>query len=129
MKRHSLPAAAAQHARALRLNVIDGHAVAADDDRQIDAFTGEYVQLLEIGTRERDDVELACFRYREGEPSIAELVELAGRIAREQVLAHERREGAMHHVLVEPELAREIGDAARTIVAEKRAENSQHAAR
>ena len=128
MKRHGMTAPAAQHARTLRLDVVNRHTIAADDDREIDTLGRQRVKLLEIGPRERHDVELARLRGCEGKPAIAELIELARGITRKQVLAHQRRERAVHHVLVEVKLPREIGHAARAAVAQKRAEHFEHAA-
>jgi hypothetical protein len=59
MKRHRMTALGSEHARTLRRDVIDGHAVAADDDGEIDALLGQRVQLFEIGLRKGDDVEIA----------------------------------------------------------------------
>lgn len=65
MQWHGMATLAAQHARALRLNVVHRHAIAPDNDREIDAFMRQHVKALQNRMRKRNNVGFAARTARE----------------------------------------------------------------
>jgi hypothetical protein len=98
---------------------------APDDDRQKHAFARQCMQLLECRPAERANVELIV-GIGEREHPISELIPRAVGGAHHVALGRERRERAVHHVLVHAEPVRELGHAEIAIGPAERGEHCEH---